>query len=66
MARVTSTGDLDPYPDPRALPGERPVTAAAGRTRAWAVLLVLLAGLSVAFSRAGLPSPVLFGALAAG
>jgi membrane AbrB-like protein len=66
MARVTSTGDLDPYPDPGALPGERPVTAAAGRTRAWAVLLVLLAGLSVAFSRAGLPSPVLFGALAAG
>src|SRR4051812_10778418 len=34
--------------------------------RAWLVLSVLLIGLSVALGQAGLPSPVLFGSLAAG
>ena len=35
-------------------------------TRAWLVLLVLVVGLSVVLTLVGLPSPVLFGALAAG
>jgi membrane AbrB-like protein len=39
---------------------------AAGRVRAWLVLSLLAITLSVALSWVGLPSPVLFGALAAG
>jgi membrane AbrB-like protein len=37
-----------------------------GRVRAWLILTVLVVALSVAFTLVGLPSPVLFGALAAG
>ncbi|HST82647.1 MAG TPA: hypothetical protein VLL08_13010, partial [Kineosporiaceae bacterium] len=39
---------------------------AAGCIRAWLVLSLLAIALSVALSWAGLPSPALFGALAAG